>query len=253
MTRAPGTVVLVHGAWHGGWCFDDLRAALTSRGVMSIAPDLPGHGSDTAPQADLAGDAQAVIAAMQDVEGPVVLTGHSYGGSVITQVVADQAARAKVGHLVYVCAMMSTAGQSFFSLPPEVHAGSLLGPLMRKAEGGLTAIDTSDLVAAKAAFYGDCTDDQVARAAANLSLQNRANMGRSAAITGAAVVPSTYIACTEDRTIPIAAQRAMIDAVLDEGTSIDVVEMATSHSPFLSQPDAVANVLAERLAALSRG
>ncbi len=251
--RSNGTVVLVHGAWHGGWCFDDLRAALDARGVTSIAPDLPGHGDHTGPQADVAGDAQAVIAAMATVDGPVVLMGHSYGGSVITQVVADDAARATVGHLVYLCAIMSTAGQSFFSLPPEVHAGSLLGPLMRQADGGLTAIDTSDIAAAKAAFYGDCTDQQVAWAASHLSLQNSANMGTPAAVTGAAVSASTYIACTEDHTIPIAAQRAMIDAVRNAGASIDVVEIATSHSPFLSQPDLLADILIERLAALNHG
>jgi pimeloyl-ACP methyl ester carboxylesterase len=148
VNQIPGTIVLVHGAWHGGWCFDDLRTALSAHGAASIAPDLPGHGSDTAPQADVVGDALAVIDAMRSVEGPVVLMGHSYGGCVITQVAADSAARIMVGHLVYLCAVMSTAGQSFFSLPREVHAGSLLGPLMRPAEGGLAAIDTSNLAAA---------------------------------------------------------------------------------------------------------
>jgi pimeloyl-ACP methyl ester carboxylesterase len=84
-------------------------------------------------------------------------------------------------------------------------------------------------------------------------LQKVANMGTSAAVTGPAVVPSTYVACTDDRTNPIAAQRAMIEAVRDAGNTIDVVEMATSHSPFLSQPNALAAVLVERLAALGRG
>jgi pimeloyl-ACP methyl ester carboxylesterase len=252
MTNAiNGTIVLVHGAWHGGWCFDELVSALAERGVAAVALDLPGHGADTSPQTDVAGDAAAVVAALASIDGPIVLVGHSYGGSVITQVVAGEAARSRVGHLVYVCALMSVKGKSFFDLPPEVHVGSLVGPLIRPAEGGLTSIDTSDLAAAKAVFYGDCSDAQVARAASMLSLQNSGNMAIPAAVTGPALVSSTYVACTDDRTVPIAAQRAMIDAVKAEGVSLDVVEMATSHSPFLSSPAAVAALLAERLLALT--
>lgn len=246
-----GTVVLVHGAWHGGWCFGELVDELAARGVGAAAPDLPGHGANADPQGDVVGDASAIRAVLAELSGPVVLLGHSYGGAVITQVMADEAARAKVGHLVYLCAMMVPAGQSFFSFPLEVHRGSLLGPLMIAAENGLTAIDLTDLAAAKAAFYADCSDEQVQRAAANLCLQNANNFAAISAITAAAHTSTTYVACTEDRAIPITAQRAMIEAVSAEAPQLEVVELATSHSPFLSDPSAIADILQQRLMSLS--
>ncbi|MGA0194495.1 MAG: alpha/beta fold hydrolase, partial [Ilumatobacteraceae bacterium] len=54
-------VVLVHGAWHGAWCWAPLQTELDRRGIASLAVDLPGHGSTGAPFTDLHGDAAAVI------------------------------------------------------------------------------------------------------------------------------------------------------------------------------------------------
>ena len=72
------TVVLVHGAWHGAWCWSALQAELDQRGIASIAVDLPGHGASTAPLGDLHGDAAAVAAVVDRIDGDVVLVGHSY-------------------------------------------------------------------------------------------------------------------------------------------------------------------------------
>jgi pimeloyl-ACP methyl ester carboxylesterase len=240
------TVVLVHGAWHGGWCWAELQAALAAQGVASIAPDLPGHGEDRSPQADLAGDGESVSKVIAGIDGPVVLVGHSYGGNVISQAMTDPATAAKVTHLIYVCAIARPQGQSFGMLPKEVHEGSLLGPLVRRGEDGLTTLDTSDVAAAKAAFYADCSDEQVAAAVTRLSPQRQANLGATTVITAPLLVPSTYVVCTQDRAIPIAAQRTMIDDLRSAGASIDVVDLESSHSPFLSMPEAVASILIGR-------
>jgi pimeloyl-ACP methyl ester carboxylesterase len=74
-TMTPGAV-LVHGLWHSAWCWDDVRTALTARGVDSLAVDLP--------LTDLAADTRATRAALDRFGRRAVLVGHSYGGAVIT-------------------------------------------------------------------------------------------------------------------------------------------------------------------------
>lgn len=98
MTAA--SVVLVHGAWHGAWCWDAVIPLLRDAGVAVVAVDLPGHGDDRQPLADLHGDAGKVRSVLDEVEGPVVLVGHSYGGAVITEAGLHPA----VERLVYIAA-----------------------------------------------------------------------------------------------------------------------------------------------------
>ena len=102
------TIVLVHGAWHGAWCWERLTPLLDDAGVTSIAVDLPGHGNDRGPFTDLHGDADRVRETLDDVDGDVVLVGHSYGGCVIT----DAGAHPDVRHLVYVAAFPLDADES---------------------------------------------------------------------------------------------------------------------------------------------
>ena len=242
-TTAAATVVLVHGAWHGGWCFAKTLDALKAKGVSAIAPDLPGHGADTGPLGGLAQDAQRIREVVAATSGPVVLLGHSYGGLVISEAASDPVTAARVQHLVYLCAIVTAPGQTFFSVTAD-HSRSLLGPLIRADDDGLSTIDTSDVAATKAVFYADCSDDDVALAAANLSAQPLANM--SSAISGdpLATLAATYIRCTEDRTIPIQVQDALIASASASARSLETITMTASHSPFFSMPDALAGHLA---------
>lgn len=241
-SSAP-TVVLVHGAWHGGWCFAKTVAALQAKGVSAVAPDLPGHGADTSPLGGLADDAQRIREVVAATVGPVILLGHSYGGLVISEAASDPATAARVQRLVYLCAILTAPGQTFFSVSAD-HSRSLLGPLIRAGEDGLSTIDTSDLASAKAAFYGDCSNDDVAFAAANLSTQPLGNM--SSVISGdpLAALAATYIRCTEDRAIPIEVQDLLITSASASARSLDTITMAASHSPFLSMPEQLADHLA---------
>jgi len=81
----PPAAVLVHGAWHGAWCWEPAVAALAADGISAVAIDLPGHGNDPGPMGDLHGDAAHVAAVLDALSGPVVLVGHAYGGAVITE------------------------------------------------------------------------------------------------------------------------------------------------------------------------
>ncbi|MEL6894442.1 MAG: alpha/beta fold hydrolase, partial [Actinomycetota bacterium] len=113
----PRLVVLVHGAWHGAWCWASFQAELDRRGVPSLAIDLPGHGASTEPLGDLHGDAaalgpmlDAVAERRPDVTTDgVVLVGHSYGGAVVSQAAAG---RNDVAHVAYVAAFALQADES---------------------------------------------------------------------------------------------------------------------------------------------
>lgn len=237
------TVVLVHGAWHGGWCFAKTVAALEAKGVAAVAPDLPGHGADRGPLGGLAEDAQRIREVVAATSGPVVLLGHSYGGLVITEAASDPQIAARVHHLVYLCAIVTAPGQTFFSVPAD-HSRSLLGPLIRAGEDGVSTIVTSDVAATKAVFFGDCSDDDVAFAIANLSTQPLGNMSSTISGDPLATVSATYIRCTEDCAIPIEVQDALIASASASARSMDTITMRASHSPFLSMPDQLAGHVA---------
>jgi pimeloyl-ACP methyl ester carboxylesterase len=92
--------VLVHGLWHGAWCWDGVRTALAARGVDSLAVELP--------LTDLAADTAATVQALDRFGRPAVLVGHSYGGAVVT----GAGTHPLVRELVYVAAFQLDDGES---------------------------------------------------------------------------------------------------------------------------------------------
>ena len=109
-------ILLVHGAWHGAWCWATLQAELDRRGLPSYAVDLPGHGLSTLPLGDLHGDAGHVASVLAGFDDEVVLVGHSYGGAVVTHAAGSaQAVADRVSHLVYLTAFALDDGESVWT------------------------------------------------------------------------------------------------------------------------------------------
>ncbi len=117
------TLVLVHGGWHGGWCWDRVTPLLRAAGYDAHAPSLTGFGE----RAHLSSPANTLDLHIQDIQGvieshelsDVVLVGHSYGGMVITGV-ADRIP-GKIKRLVYLNAFVPENGKSLMDyLPPPV-------------------------------------------------------------------------------------------------------------------------------------
>jgi pimeloyl-ACP methyl ester carboxylesterase len=111
---AIGTYMLVHGAWHGGWCWAKVARLLRDAGHEVYTPTLTGLGERAhlaRPEVDLETHIQDVVAALESEElRQVTLVGHSYGGMVITGVAARTTGR--IGHLVYLDAFVPEAGKS---------------------------------------------------------------------------------------------------------------------------------------------
>jgi pimeloyl-ACP methyl ester carboxylesterase len=112
------TFVLVHGGWHGGWCWKEVAALLRAAGHEVWTPTLTGLGERAhllTPATDLALHIRDVTIVLEYEElGDAILVGHSYGGMVITGV-ADRAPD-RIARLVYLDAFVPTDGQALFDL-----------------------------------------------------------------------------------------------------------------------------------------
>ena len=213
---------MVHGAWHGAWSWDGVVAELDAMGVEHDAVELPLTG--------FADDVAAARAAIVAAGSGSVVVAHSYGGAVISQAAAGLA---DVGRLVYVAAFMTDAGEDTTSMM----AGSSLFECLEVVPGG-TAVDPAK---AHALFYADSDAAVVAEIIPRLRPMAIDAAPGSDAEPAWKTVPSTYLVCAEDAALPPAAQRVMA------ARADDVVEWPTDHSPFLTRPRELAELVASYL------
>lgn len=223
-------MVLVHGAWHGAWCWERVLPLLHDRGVWATAMDLPGHGASPLPPGDLHGDADAVVSALDRVDAPVVLVGHSYGGAVIT----DAGAHPAVAHLMYIAAFVPDAHESVAMLTKSHDEQPLLDRAVERRDDGTSAVIPH---LAAAALYHDCPDP--GQAVARLGLQPVVALTQRPRRAAWRSVSSTYLVCGQDRAVPPGLQRRMA------GRTEQTRECDSGHAPFLSQPQLVADLVHE--------
>lgn len=216
------THLLVHGAWHGPGCWDRVVGELRGREVRTV--ELPSVGGDAAVGLD--DDARVVRDAVAGIDGPVIVTAHSYGGVVASRALAGLA---NAAHVLYLCAFVLDTEDSLVSA-----AGGAPLPWWLMREDGL--IDPKDPVEV---FYHDLPDALAASSVADLRPQSYRSFQDRQAETAWRTIPSTYLVATEDHAIPAEAQRQMAARC---GRKF---ELASSHSPFLSHPDYVASLLRE--------
>ncbi|MDB6089263.1 MAG: uncharacterized protein JWN85_2047 [Gammaproteobacteria bacterium] len=225
------TILLVHGAWHGSWCWQRVTPLLERRGLAVRTVDLPSVGAKPGVVADLSADAAAVEAVIDDIAGPVLLCGHSYGGMVISHVVPKNVAR-----LVYLCAFMPAEGESLLSI-----GGGRNASWIQELESDLLLPDPAQ---ADAVFYADCDLASQQWARSRLRPQAAATVREPVPRPAWLHIPSTYIVCVNDMALPADLQRNVFAP-----RATEVLELQASHSPFLSQPAALADLLAERAGA----
>jgi pimeloyl-ACP methyl ester carboxylesterase len=231
------TFLLIHGAWHGAWCWHKIVTRLEKQGHRVIAPDLPGLGRDRTPvkRVSLASWREFVCGILDAQSEPVVLVGHSRGGIVISEAAEHRPDRIRM--LVYVTAFLARDGQSLFDLAP--HPESLVPPNMVMSDDKSTSVVRDEAV--RDAFYGECTEDEVALARLLLQPEPTVPLATPVKLTEAkfGAVPRTYIECLRDKAIPIALQRQMQAALPCQS----VRSLDTDHSPFFSRPDELAALL----------
>jgi pimeloyl-ACP methyl ester carboxylesterase len=228
---SAATVVLVHGAFHGGWCWERVVPLLEERGLSVSTVELPTTGAPPGETPGLDDDVAAVGATLDDVAGPKLLVGHSYGGIPVTVAAAG---RDDVTRLVYLAAAVPDAGESGAALfeAAGIEAAWLV------VEGDRMWADPAT---AAEVFFADCDRETQREAVARLRPMSTAPHGFPAPAAAWHEIPSTYVVCSQDRALSPDAQRNFLAPRTGE-----TVELPTSHSPFYSQPAALAELLAER-------
>lgn len=233
------TLILVHGACHGGWCWERVTPRLEAAGLRVLAPDLPEVGPDERDPIARWGEIVAGLAARQ--EGRVVLAGHSRGGGVISA--AAEAAPEAIDGLIYVAASLLPRGQTM--------AGAWRAFSDEDAEWIDPAADgTSFTIRADAYHRLFCPMSDAATAGgaqARLGSEPMAAFKAPLRISDARFgrIPRAYIETSRDQIIPLAFQRSMQAAL----PCAPVITLDADHSPFLAMP----GQLAEALAALAGG
>jgi len=232
--------LLIHGAWHDERCWDLLVPELAARGHAVHTLTLPGHWNRALPsyQISLRRYGEAICAFARQIGEPVTLVGHSMGGMAISR--AAEMQPDLFDQLVYLTAylprlnmwtrMRSLAlSDDNTRLWPAVHTDWLRFRVHIKPE------------LARETFYHDCPPNIAAQAVERLCSQSGLPIVEFARITndGAGSRPMTYIECLQDRIISPDLQKQM----QEHAPFKQVLTLDSSHSPFLSQPTALAEML----------
>ena len=233
------TFVLVHGAWHGAWCWRDIVPLLEAGGHRVLAPELPGHGDDAAPVSEMTLESYARRGAdtIDETGDSVVLVGHSMGGMVVTQ--AAEYAAPRVAKLVYVTAFLPADGQALDDLAGSFDGADHVQPnLVVDEAGGTCTLADEALVPL---FYAECAHDDAAWACGKLVPEALAAFVAPVHLSkeGHGSIPRAYVECVRDGAITIGLQRHMVAAQPCD----PVVTIDTDHSPFLSRTRELADHL----------
>ena len=273
--------IFVHGAWHGAWCYERVTNILTTQGYLTIARDLPGHGlsakfpdayfqrpltlpgnlnTEPSPVADVTLDdyvEQVVNTIHQATERgkKVALVGHSLSG-IVLNAVGEKLGSSQIERLIYISAFMPPANFSITEIlarpsqaDEKVTALLLADPVRIGAlRIDWNLVDPAYRSLIRSAFYGDIDATDVQAIANFLTPDTPAQpfdtpIPLSQQKWGS--IPRTYIRCTEDWAIRPAAQAQMIadaDAFTPHNLT-QVFSLTSSHSPFFSQPEKLANIL----------
>lgn len=280
-TSTTHAFVLVHGAWHGAWTYERVIPELARQGIFAVARDLPAHGlnarfpaafssrpldpasfaSQPSPVAATSLDdyADSVMATIDQMRAmgfdKVTLVGHSMGGVVVTAV--GQMAPEKISQLVYLTAFMPASNVPAVAyIGAAQNAGELVGQqfLADPMQVGALRIDHRSAdpgyrARTKLAFFGDLSDEQF-DAIAHLMTPDVPAQPMATPVTLSAdrwgALPRHYVRCSQDMAIRPALQARFIAEadVFTPGNRTVVHDMDTSHSPFFSQPAALASLLA---------
>jgi pimeloyl-ACP methyl ester carboxylesterase len=225
------SLLIVPGAWHEPGHFRPLLDELSDLDAHIVT--LTSSGKDPAVLGDMYADAEAIAQAAAAIDGPVVVVAHSYGGIPTTQ--AFPYAR-NIRRLIYLAAFQLSAGESLQSL----QGGSLMPWSRLHHRDGID--DYVEAMTPETVFFNDVDVPTARRAVSQLGYQSYASMRQKLTETAWRTIPSTYVICERDNALPLAVQESFAER------ADDVARLSTSHSPFLSQPAALARLIRRSLA-----
>jgi pimeloyl-ACP methyl ester carboxylesterase len=240
--------VLIHGGFHGAWCWSRTIPELQRLGHQAVAIDLPGHGQRRDERSTLADRRDAIVSVLRPGD---VLVGHSGGGYDIT--LAADAAPHLVSHMVYLAAGLPLEGRTILeatggATTQREDGGVEVTQLMTDETGMLRFIrpdargrmECFDFEGVRDFFYHDC-DPETASWAYSLLTPAPTEFVVETVCLGTfwqAELPRSYVRCLEDRAKPVSASLEVIRRL-----GVDPLTIDGSHSPFLSRPAELAALL----------
>jgi pimeloyl-ACP methyl ester carboxylesterase len=234
----PG-LVFVHGGWHTPECFDPIISELKTHGYESAAPKLPTIGASP-PLNNFDPDVAAVRAAILsflEVGRDVIVIPHSYGGLPASEAIKGLAKpdREKAGFNTGVLQIIYI---SSFIFPENTSIASAYGLPLTTADGYWTGPpNPAD------AFYNDLPAEQAAELVKKLEPWSYGAVVSPITYAAWRDIPSTFIYTEDDHVMKLVQQDSFVDTVTKGGADIVVVNMKTSHSPFLSQIERTGEII----------
>lgn len=238
------TYLLVHGAWHGSWCWHKVIPMLQANGHNAKAIDLPGHSIGNSSDITLDDYVSEVVKNANDQSGQVILVGHSMSGIVISQA-AEKLGRKKVSALIYLDAFLPRDGESLFGLvditlkhlTPDSRKPGLVENII-VSEDHKTNFVNPEMAAE--IFYHDCSEEDKKFALARMSTEPIAPLATPLRLTDDVygIIPKYYILCTESRDM----DKTFLSTRV---TCKKVYKLASSHSPFFSMPEKLVGIFNE--------
>ena len=234
----PKTFVLVHGAFHGGWCWRPVADILRAAGHTVFTPTLTGLGERLhllTPEVNLSTHIQDVASVLEwENLRDVVLVGHSYGGGVVTGV-ADRVAD-RIGSIVYLDAVVPTSGQSMLDVQPSERRQGMID---RTASSNGWTLPTNS-----AEYYGVTDKADQAWVDSKCTPQPFATFTQKITLSdppAARIARRLYILCTNP---PLPYMRQFYDAAVAVGWN--ALEMETGHDAMVTEPEALCRILLEQ-------
>lgn len=235
--------VLVHGGSHGRWCWTFVESELHRMGHHTLSIDLPGHGARSAEVPSLLGYRDCVL---NNLQANDVLVGHSMG-AFVTTLAADR--MPDLGHLICLAGPVPVDGSSIFDVMSN--RSPLDGNMTReevvqrltRGHGGLSTdgrLIEHDAEGARMVFYNDCHEITARWAASHLVGQSVDVLITPASVPDfwRSTLPRSFIQCTDDRALPASVAESSAARL-----GVEPMLIGSSHSPFLSKPRELAELL----------
>ena len=232
------TFILVHGAWHGSWCWKKVVPLLEAQGHKVEALDLPGHGSNKVPIADISLKLYVdyVCQVIDTQDEPVVLAGHSLGGCTISQ--AAEKRPEKIKALVYIAAFLLMNDEQAINYVMADTESVVVPNLIMPDDQSYSTVKKEFI---KEGLYAECSEEDFNFAQSLLVPESSAPFLTPIVITDEKFgqILRIYISCLRDKAVGPATQERMYTNLPCE----KIIPMDTDHSPFFSAPDELARHL----------
>jgi esterase/lipase len=226
------TFVLVHGGWHGGWCWTKVKYFLQMEGHIVFAPDLPGHGKDKTPiyEITLKTYTDRIIEVIESQDEKVILVGHSMGGIIISQVA--EIIPAKIEKLIFLSAFLIHNNETLLDYSLNDKDSLLASNLLFNEDKSCVMIKKESI---EKIFYSDCLLEDIENAKQNLVDKiATAPLSTPIRITqkNFGQIPIYYIELLNDQAMSPKSQAMQYSKF----NCRKILSMKSNHSPFFSDP-----------------